>query len=77
MNIDKVDQQLNETYDRTMRFMDESLKDTDTQMVASTMLAIAFRLYKSVLSKEDYAKFVEAVAESAINVRPFERPTFN
>ena len=40
------------------------------QMVAATYLAIAMRLYKTVLSKEEYTEMLKAVVES--DVQPYK-----
>jgi hypothetical protein len=41
------------------------------------MLAIAMRLYKTILKKEDFDKFVEIVAEEASVIEPIYRPSKN
>jgi hypothetical protein len=68
---------LTETHNKTMRFLHEQLESTDPQMVASTMLAIAMRLYKTILTSEDFDKFVEVVLSEAGKIEPFERPRIN
>ena len=40
------------------------------QMVAATYLAIAMRLYKTVLSKEEYTEMLKSVVES--DVQPYK-----
>ena len=40
------------------------------QMVAATYLAIAMRLYKTVLSKEEYTEMLKAIVES--DVQPYK-----
>jgi len=42
------------------------------QMVAATYLAIAMRLYKTVLSKEEYTEMLKAIVES--DVQPYKDP---
>jgi len=42
------------------------------QMVAATYLAIAMRLYKTLLAPEDYAEMLKAVLES--DVQPYKDP---
>ena len=41
------------------------------------MLAIAMRLYKTILTSEDFDKFVEVVLSEAGKIEPFERPRIN
>jgi len=68
---------LDESHSKTIQFMYEQLENIDAQIVASTMLAIAMRLYKTILKKEDFDKFVEIVAEEASGIEPFNRPSIN
>ena len=42
------------------------------QMVAATYLAIAMRLYKTVLGKEEYKEMLKAIAET--DVQPYKDP---
>jgi len=44
------------------------------QMVAATYLAIAMRLYKTILSVEEYKEMLKAIMESAENVQPYKDP---
>ena len=43
----------------------------DPQMVASTMLGLALRLYKSTLTKKEYAEMLQVVNKHAKIIRPF------
>ena len=47
-------------------------KNYPMQMVAATYLAIAMRLYKTVLSKKEYTDMLKAVVES--DVPPYKNP---
>tara|TARA_R100001244_G_scaffold59126_1_gene49819 strand:+ start:555 stop:785 length:231 start_codon:yes stop_codon:yes gene_type:complete len=44
------------------------------QMVAATYLAIAMRLYKTVLSVEEYEDMLKTVIETAEEVKPYKDP---
>ena len=44
------------------------------QMVAATYLAIAMRLYKTVLSEEEYQEMLKAITESAEKIQPYKDP---
>jgi len=72
-----VDEKLEQSHENTMRFVYQQLESTDPQMVASTMLAIAIRLYKTILTPQDFEKFVNTVAGDLDKVRPFNRPSIN
>ena len=71
------DEKLNQSHDETMRFMFELIQKTDPQMAASTMLAIAMRLYKTILTPDDFRLFVDTVASEANSIQPFNRPSIN
>jgi hypothetical protein len=45
--------------------------ESASQLVSSTMLAIAIRLYKSALTPEDYEKFLDSVVEVGRSAKPF------
>ena len=68
---------LDESHKATMTFMFNQLEKTDPQIVASTMLAIAMRLYKTILKPDDFEKFVSVVSEESGEIEPFERPSIN
>ena len=72
-----VDEKLNQSHENTMRFVYQQLESTDPQMVASTMLAIAMRLYKTILTPPDFEKFVNVVADESDKIQPFDRPSIN
>jgi hypothetical protein len=72
-----MEEKLHESHDATMKFVYEQMAKTDPQMVASTMLAIAMRLYKTILTKDDFQMFVDTVASEADRVEPFNRPSIN
>ena len=72
-----VDEKLNQSHENTMRFVYQQLESTEPQMVASTLLAIAMRLYKTILKPQDFQKFVDTVADESHKIRPFNRPSIN
>ena len=43
----------------------------DPQMVASTMLGLALRLYKTTLTKKEYTEMLQIVNKHAKIIRPF------
>ena len=68
---------LDEAHKATMTFMFNQLEKTDPQIVASTMLAIAMRLYKTILKPRDFEQFVSVVSEESGEIEPFDRPSIN
>ena len=51
--------------------MHNVLKYNDSQIVASTMVSLAFRLYKTILSDEDYKDMLKVVIKNAKKTQPF------
>ena len=47
------------------------LKYRDSQLVASTMISIAFRLYKTTLTNEEYKDMLKIVLKNAKKIEPF------
>jgi len=47
------------------------LKSNDAQVVASTMVSLAFKLYKTVLSEGDYKDMLKVVMKNAKKTEPF------
>lgn len=68
---------LDQVHGNTMRFVFEQLEQSDPQIIASTMLAIAVRLYKTILTPQDFERFMTTVSEESGNVEPFHRPSIN
>jgi hypothetical protein len=44
----------------------------DSQIVASTMLAQALRLYKTILTEEDFEAMIRTVAATAERIEPYQ-----
>ena len=51
--------------------MHNVLKYNDSQIEASTMVSLAFRLYKTILSDEDYKDMLKVVIKNAKKTQPF------
>jgi hypothetical protein len=51
--------------------MHNVLKCDDAQVVASTMVSLALRLYKTVLSEGDYSDMLKVVIKNAKKTQPF------
>jgi len=47
------------------------LKSNDAQVVASTMVSLAFKLYKTILSEGDYNDMLKVVMKNAKKTQPF------
>jgi hypothetical protein len=51
--------------------MRKLLQYEDTQMVASTMIAQALRLYKSTLTEQEYRDMIRVVLKTSKTIKPF------
>jgi len=66
----KDDERLKKIYQKIFTDAMIYAENYPMQMVAATYLAIAMRLYKTVLSKEEYTEMLKAVVES--DVQPYK-----
>ena len=64
------DKLLQEAYDEIFAKIIEmiAVKKYEPQLIAATLMAQALRIYKTILTKEDFIKMVETMADGAINV---------
>jgi hypothetical protein len=67
----ELDKRLEECYDSLYERALALCVEHDTQIVASTMLAQALRLYKTVLTEEDFTAMVATVADTADQIQPY------
>lgn len=58
-------------YDRLFELMVEETINLDPQLVASTYIALGFRLYRTALDKDDFQKVLETFVEKGKDIRPF------
>jgi len=71
--------QLKEIYDSLFDTMvNMVVKTNNPQVVASTMMAQALRLYKTVFkTEEQFNEVIETVLNNAINIKPFNSGTLH
>lgn len=58
----------NEIYNKVMDMI--IVEKFEPQMIAGTLMAQALKMYKATLTEQDYVKMVEAIRESALNLKP-------
>ena len=58
-------------YDKLFEIMVKESIDLDPQLVASTFIALGFRLYRTSLDQNDFQKVLETFVEKAKDIRPF------
>jgi len=67
------DEELNRVYQELFETAAGLSSVTDPGLVAASMMAIGSRIYKTILSPEDYQKMMEKVAKT--DVKPFKKET--
>ena len=72
LNLDYKEVELAILYEELRNMMMHNvLKCNDAQVVASTMVSLALRLYKTVLSEGDYSDMLKVVIKNAKKMQPF------
>ena len=66
------DKDLAEVFDRLFEMAMRCCEKYPSQMVAGTYMAIAIRMYKTVLAPEEFKLMMETVSES--DVEPYKGP---
>ena len=68
----KKEKQLKDIYDDFLEFLIRKLVQyEDSQMIASTMIAQALRLYKSTLNDNEYREMMNTVVKTSRSIKPF------
>ncbi len=67
-----VEETHQEMYDEFFKEMVNKTVDQDPQMVASVLVALGLRLYRSCLPQEDFDRLLKVFAETSRDIRPFQ-----
>lgn len=68
----KKDQDLKKIYDDFLEFLIKKLVQyEDSQLIASTMIAQALRLYKSTLTDKEYREMMNTIIKTSRTIKPF------
>ena len=70
--LEPNEEELTELYSRTLEYMLEELDEYESTEVAGVYVGIALRLYKTVLSAEDFNKIMKVIYESSDKVKVFK-----
>ena len=68
----ELDARLNQCYDALYQRSLELCMEHDSQIVASTMLAQALRLYKTILLPEDFEAMIGTIVATANSIEPYK-----
>ena len=72
MKNHRIDMELKMLYEDFMEIMmSKVLIHKDAQVVASTMIALALRLYKSTLSEGEFKDMLKVIVKNAKTIEPF------
>ena len=66
------DKELQEIYNKVFEQSIKHMKKYEPQMVASTLMAIAIRLYKTSLSDDGFSQMLQTVLDSEDDIRPYK-----
>ena len=69
LGIDETHQKM---YDELFAEMVNQTVDQDPQMVASVLVALGLRLYRSCLPQHDFDKLVQVFADNSKDIRPYQ-----
>ena len=67
------DEELGRIYQELFETAASLSQGTDPGLVAASMMAIGSRIYKTIMSPEDYTKMMEKIAKT--DVQPFKKET--
>ena len=68
MDEHQLEQMFDELFKKSIELSDRY----DPQMVASTFMAIGIRMYRTVLSKDEYDRMINFMADSKDKVKPYD-----
>jgi hypothetical protein len=72
LSPEELDEKLNQCYDSLYQRALELCMKHDSQIVASTMLAQALRLYKTILEPEEFDAMIGVMVETAGQIQPYK-----
>ena len=67
------DEELGRIYEELFETAASLSQGTDPGLVAASMMAIGSRIYKTILTPDDYSKMMEKIAKT--DVQPFKKET--
>ena len=71
MPKNKEAEELQEIYNKIFKQGVRHMKKYETQMVASTLMAIAVRLYRTSLSDDGFSEMLQTVLDSEKDIKPY------
>ena len=71
-NKEKEAEELQEIYNKIFKQTVRHMQKYETQMVASTLMAIAVRLYRTSLSDNGFSEMLQTVLDSEKDIKPYD-----
>ena len=71
MPKNKEAEELQEIYNKIFKQTVRHMQKYETQMVASTLMAIAVRLYRTSLSDNGFSEMLQTVLDSEKDIKPY------
>jgi hypothetical protein len=68
----QLNERLEQCYDSLYQRSLELCMEHDSQIVASTMMAQALRLYKTILTPEDFKAMIGTIVDTAGRIEPYK-----
>ena len=66
------EKELQDIYNKIFNQAVRHMKTYEAQMVASTLMAIAIRLYKTTLDDEGFHSMLKTILDSEEDIRPYD-----
>ncbi len=70
-NKEKEAKELQDIYNKIFKQAVRHMKKYEPQMVASTLMAIAVRLYRTSLSDDGFSEMLQTVLDSEKDIKPY------
>jgi|TARA_R110002126_G_scaffold68216_2_gene172624 hypothetical protein len=71
------EKELQEIYNKIFKQAVRHMKNYEPQIVASTLMAIAVRLYRTSLSDDGFSEMLQTVLDSEKDIKPYDEETIH
>ena len=76
-NKEKEAKELQDIYNKIFKQAVRHMKKYEPQIVASTLMAIAVRLYRTSLSDDGFSEMLQTVLDSEKDIKPYDEETIH
>ena len=71
------EKELQDIYNKIFKQAVRHMKNYEPQIVASTLMAIAVRLYRTSLSDDGFSEMLQTVLDSEKDIKPYDEETIH